>query len=429
MPGRPPIIAAVIGRDGFALDTGEQSETPPVLWDDPVFLLDALGATCALDATIIWDVDKWPDDEAVPKKLQKSGWEFKEFRTDWTTFHRLRNGALQRITIGLLPHISGHMLFDAKTDPWPVIVDRIAKYRRVSGVALSGRPGINGVQLLRNKFQDKRPGRQPRWFLDKGPGSPEWRGGKMWPAGDLQFKREPNAVELRCDLDVHRFDINAQYLAAAGNALYAWNGLEHSTTELYDGKRAGYWLINFEAMSDCWPSALPPIIGTRRRRDDGTVWLTTPMMGLLDERGCHPDIIESWTAPGRRFLAPWAEHYRNARMGMVGDITDPHVAAAIKATPNEAIGLFNRRKGRLYRPDWQHTTIDTARANALRKLVAVFESCGEIPLCVNFDSVWYADGDAVDSLERAGAVHFQQIGKFRYEYTTPLAARDWEGKK
>lgn len=418
-------FAIVVGNKGVTIaDAGNiRTLDAPDWWHDPVALLDKTAerylspGSPFREGTVIW-ASEWGENDG--ERIAARGWEFGgELTSPYCSFRR----AGVTINVGLLYALPTDRkvlpLFDVE-DHWELIVKRLRDYQCATGVAWRGRPGINGVQMLRELYTDPNPGKQPRWFLSKGPGSAGFKG-RMWPAGDLMWRRDPTAVELHEGV-TYRYDITAQYVAAAANILPAWGELEHTGEVPFKtaqpGTRAGYWLIEYDSICN-WPAPLPPVVGRRKVQKNGRIWLTTPIMQLLADQDCLPDVHDSWTAPGRRFLVPWSEKFRAIRLGMAGVSTqDKWLMTACKNTANEAVGFFGRRGGRCYRPDWQHGIIDLARANTLRKLFAVWKATGEVPLRCDYDSVWYVRGAATDYMQTIAVPN--TIGKFRYVETESI---------
>jgi hypothetical protein len=160
-------------------------------------------------------------------------------------------------------------------------------------------------------------------------------------------------------------------------------------------------------------------------------------MALLNDYGINPEVVEGYVAVekfdhegaeyeagSRRLLRWWHEKLRDARRA-AAEVTE--VSEAVKRTANEAIGLFGKPGGRIYRPDWQAFVIDQARANLLRKVYARWSQSGIWPLRVTgVDALWYpcAEGQEAGGMgdwcgERLGQLReVQRIPMFEYVTAT-----------
>lgn len=255
--------------------------------------------------------------------------------------------------------------------------------------------GTSGVALMRELGE--RPStrtRRPRWLL---------------PVDQYMTLRDeldlPGGVSMMwhpgsraVPLTGHRWDVRAAYLAAAQAATLATDAPEHSAgPRPFDPGRAGRWRVRLTEthliphMSGTAANDVigPPLWHHRAERDDGTLWLTTPVVEELHRLGVGVEVLDSVTAPGARHLRAWAETIRDALYTAIGEQLPAEIIASIKFTYKWAVGLINKPGRRVYRPDWHATIVDLARVLLYRKLTAVWRMTGHWPIAVDTDSVWY----------------------------------------
>jgi hypothetical protein len=222
------------------------------------------------------------------------------------------------------------------------------------------------------------------------------------------------------------WDTSRMYLAAAQSceALSPWS-LKHTGRIPFDGKRAGWWKVELGPWND---DRIPAPAGPG---EDAVRWVTTPTLALLTELESRGElayqtfeVIDSWTAPGRRILRPWAETleraYQDARA--LAEIQgDPFgkdqdadaVRAAVKGAYREALGLMNRPGSAVYRPDWHYAVIAQARSNLWRRMWAVGQAEGVWPLEVKTDCVWYPGDKPAGIPVRNGKGLSDALGTFK----------------
>ena len=322
------------------------------------------------------------------------GWEYSELRP-WTTF-RHPKGVTVHLGAYADPHFTSRPLFNPGGDN-PDDPERMAyllgRYHELTGAPYFAIPGVSGLGGLRAKFSDPRPGRQPLWV--SGPLPRHLRG-----AGPLVWSRKlaPDAAG-----HVHVFDINSMYLAAMKAVQVAWGALKHTGAVLFDASWAGYWQIGIGEI----PAALydgrtqPPVFPARADTyadgvpgaTHGATWVTTPVMEYLATLGVHPDVLDSWTCDNKHpVMRTYAERLGAARIGQLGD-APAEARDAIKTTYTQMVGLMGRAAGRVYRPDWQHSIMDLARMNLLRRLDKAFSALGVRPFAVRTDAAYFLAAD------------------------------------
>lgn len=314
----------------------------------------------------------------IVDSLGRAGWKTSEsgIGTGWF-FCEQQGRPIVMLGIGPWIEQGRTPLFDLEPDaPASVVASRLGAYHRLLGTCWRGTAGLTGNAMLRDMkaATRERTGGEPLWMWKKAPpevcgSSFELYSGRHWlPAGDAPF--------------VHRFDVRAMYLAAAGAAELAWSAPEWGGQREFTPDRPGYWRIDARKIND------PLHLLTRDC--DGLAWVTTPIVAYLIERGERPEIHDTVTADRQsRIMRGWAERLRDARQ-----VAETHVSAfpirpAIKDTYARSVGMMRRSTSRVYRPDWRDTIVDLAKVNLLRKVAAA----GVEPLRYQTDSVWISSDD------------------------------------
>lgn len=328
-------------------------------------------------------------------------------------------------------------------------VYRLSLWHQLTGVPWSGTPGVAGLKVFRATV--------PQYPLPGGKGK----------LGKPTFKLPPVdgayelAYELAFDPDswsrpqvtpyAHAWDVSRMYLAAAGacEVLSPWS-LKHTGRIPFDPKRAGWWKVELGPWND---DRIPPPAGLPSDPvapgDKDVRWVATPTLALLDELDRRGElarqsfeIVDSWTAPGKRILRPWAETleqaYQTAR-GLADMKGDPFgkdqdaeaVQRAVKGAYAEAIGLFNHPGSAVYRPDWHYAVIAQARANLWRRMWAVGQAENVWPIEVNNDCVWYPGEASGPMAYKPAGIPLKNargltdaLGTFKYEATRTLRGRE-----
>ena len=163
-----------------------------------------------------------------------------------------------------------------------------------------------------------------------------------------------------------------------------------------------------------------------------------PVLAALERSAAvWPEIGPGGRVPGSRYLEHWYTRLRTARAGRLAETADLRAAGlsdpvltTIKLTYASAIGRLDAEtaagKSPLFRPDWRHHVIGTARANLLRKLASVAQTSGRYPLAIATDCVLYASSDPDPQTACPAGLpydpHGVDLGKAKPKGSVPLAA-------
>lgn len=237
------------------------------------------------------------------------------------------------------------------------------------------------------------------------PELPEWEEGGQWEFLTL--------------------DARKAYLSAAASVRVAAGKLTPGPT-VFSKSLSGFWRVRTAP----WPesSCLPNPAGYAAPLADGTRWVTSPTLELLEEIGHEFTVYESLVGDGSTLLKAWAEKLRNALQSAMGD----KLESAVKMAAVQTIGDWGRvpddpeAKVRICRPDWNAAVIALFRSNLWRKMQAAGNS-GIYPAWIETDKVLYPPADEQGiriSATRSGRPAFPEgpgFGQFRYEREW----RDW----
>jgi hypothetical protein len=177
---------------------------------------------------------------------------------------------------------------------------------------------------------------------------------------------------------------------------------------------AGWYLID----SITWhqdvahvAARLPPVYGSRTPNQDGAVWVTHPILQLLDSLKFARDhsaptyrILDSYTcADSGQIARTWGEKLKAALLeARAQAATDPGpeteaLEAACKMSYARGYPLLEKA-GFIRRPDHVDTLIDTRYLSAYKRMWLAAWNKGRYPLQVSADEVTYPyeDGDEKD---------------------------------
>lgn len=379
-------LSVVISSDGAHYSDGRHYATIPagLIYDMPRLLagfareLDGNEGVIVIRGIKPGDVtdQSWAD-------AREAGWSTGR-PGSWVTCWRKASRGTIRIHIGFLDDMDARRtpLFARETEPRDIAL-LLAQYHVATGSAFHATAGVSGHGAIRELCRSPRArgGRvqapDPKWVADEVPARVRGAGPLVW--------KDDHTVHVTPMLVDHTFDVNAQYLAAARNARLAVDELEHTGRMPFDANRAGYWQI-------IAPYVTEELHMPHATRDGGKQWVTTPVVEYMNSRRLEPvEILDSYTAPGRTILRPWAEKLRGARAELLDD-GHPLAAllrSAVKATYTQSIGMLGRKGGRIYRRDWYDAIVDLARMNLLRRIDRVYFELGISPTVVNVDAVTY----------------------------------------
>lgn len=198
----------------------------------------------------------------------------------------------------------------------------------------------------------------------------------------------PPALEPRTEADwlweaprrpsgrvVVALDVNAAYLAAASSLRTGVGAVGHERAPDLTTLRPGYYFATITPPSGLrLPSPFPA----------GEAWVATPTLQLARDVGADVRVTEAWTwREHARPLEPWYRVLRDAR-AQLGEkragAYPPDEAArlalgVVKLMYGPLLGgrvaseRWDRTDDPLFRPDWRHAVIATARANLFRHLL------------------------------------------------------------
>lgn len=449
--------AVIVGDRVYVADAGAQGVSEHPLPDGirsfPGRLLDLAARTGhAPEITIILDTlgrDGFPAELATfAERATEAGWKpaagALELATGWITWTKPGDKGTPVVHMGIrnLMTIDPTGLLQESDDP-ARLADRLARYAKLTFAAYRATPGVSGLGALRNLYDSpviKReltmnatgsktagarttytPRPEPRFI---------WNATEpLTGTGDLIWRRTPTAQERRMKY-AHTFDTRAAYLAAAAGARLGWHAPKHTGAIQWDPAQSGLYRIRTHNEPWCSTTTGVPIVNPNRI-NNGTTWVTAPVLAFLSERGyALPEIIDSWTCAGSGgrdirdditgpYLQIWANRLRDA-LPDAQTAGDPALRRSIKRTYAEAIGLLARPGGRVYRQDWAATIIDEARCRLLRKIYAYHARTGVWPLTVKTDAVTYATDDDEPTFG-ADIQGGPRIGQLRHDKTQTMA--------
>lgn len=405
--------AIIVESDTATIDTGRRFRLP---YADPenhaVRLLHGAAALFAgRDEGVLMITEPLPPD--ADPLLQEAGWKFTKIRGlsegGWTMFTRPGSPTVH-LCIRRAIKLDDCPLFHPEESAM-AIAGRLADYHKAVGVAWRGVPGMAGHSLLRSLYVDPGPGKQPLWNYAR-PEAPN--SAPLGAVGGLLWKRPLPDCQPGWEY-VHQFDVRSAYLAAAGVVELPWSGLRRVCDMQFDKDYAGYWLVRASDL----PGDVIGVVDSRRVWED-QVWLTTPIMCLVQDLGYTPEVVDAYvSAKTRRILRPWAERLRDG-LYAAEKREASLLRTSIKDTYARSIGMLARKGGRIYRPDWADFTIDMARANFVRKLRGTLKEARNVQLIkVATDSMYLLS----DSPEQPYA-HGEgpRIGNLRYEGCSSLTS-------
>lgn len=354
---------------------------------------------------------------------RSAGWSASHL-DDWTTFHIAEGPAIH---VGMLPWIEQRIVKEGTRNHFPLYdpdrmrksLQRMVSWHRFTGTAWRSTPGMTGIAMIRNGlYVQASKHTTPGDRLDPTWAPPNFV--NVAPANALveidyrrdQWSRPPEDGETS---EVVGLDLNKAYLASAQSCLLARHSLRRTGRIAFDTKLSGYWSIKLTTWND---SRLPRPGGYRRTDGAGCEWVTSPTLALLSELAAegkcdHPEIVDSYTAPGVQLLRPWAELIRE---GLAASADDPRLAAAFKMVYSETVGMFNSKRSRIKRPDWHHSIIAYARAGLWRKMRRAGDR-GLYPRWIETDCLVYPRFDVEES-EKYGLVLGGSLGQFKVKDVT-----------
>lgn len=341
-----------------------------------------------------------------PVTAHAGDWQAKVRRGDvwirWTLTHTADGPSLWTCDVDALePYSKSAPLVDAN----PVVTaSQFAEWHRITGAPWVGTPGMTGNALLIDGWADMNPKAAPPRWNTSGIWLPQ-HGGDRWAYGHIEQAYTPAQWSRDHDGPVHGYDLNKAYLSALSVVELPAGKLEQYEPAEFDSRLGGIWRVELSP----WPHShlLPDPAGYAPALDDGTRWLTSPTLHLLQQLTDRGDyggfaIRQAWLAPVRRVTRKWA--------GLLNDVTaaaaEPYASAA-KQVYKQTWGMW-ANAGRVHRPDWHYTLIAQARANLWRKMDAAYltdprsgmrRTCyrqvtaGTRPVRVETDAVFYDIGD------------------------------------
>lgn len=333
----------------------------------------------------------------TPTATQAGDWSARIAADDtWIMWSRGKHRLWTCETDALEPHGKNTPLAD---DNPMITAMNMHTWTDTTGYPWVGTPGMTGNSLLIDAWPDLSPKTRTPRFHDSPQG--QWTFGLIEQAyGPVQWSREDTASG-----PLHGYDLNRAYLSAYNTAELATETLVRpmGQPEKFDPRRGGIWRVELAPWR--FGHLLPDPAGYAPALPDGTRWLTTPTLTLLQQlfdRGDHGGftVQESWTAPAGRITRKWAELLDDVAVAA----REP-LATAAKQVYKQTYGMW-ARPARVYRPDWHYSIIALSRANLWRKMDAAYRTSpmtgalsartitavgqGQAPVRVETDCVFYA---------------------------------------
>lgn len=277
---------------------------------------------------------------------------------------------------GELPGHRSAPLIDA--DP-TITALNFHSWTRATGCNWTGTPGMTGCSLLRDGYPE-------------GAYTPHWAPKGEWKYGDIEQPYLPTQWSRDPDGPLeYGYDANKSYLSTLKTIDLPADALTPERRTTFDPSLGGLWRCDIAPWHR--EKELPDPAGYAPALPDGTRWLTTPTVQLLEDlhtAGEHGGyaIFEARIAPTRRITRQWGETLHSAiKSG------NPAMAKAAQRVYNETYGMWRRKGGRISRPDWHYSVIALDRANRWRKMNQ-YAKAGRLPTRIETDALFYcSDAD------------------------------------
>lgn len=363
------------------------------VWIAPASRLNFLYADNVVDFSGLWDIHysvKRNPDRGEPNFVKG------------ITARRKEGTFEQKKQINItFPHWNAYQW---KAKKMPILEDPmaclagIAYLERSLGMSVHHNPGIMGRNII-----DATNGRftRPTWV--KNPTFDVSRLSRAI-AYDWDYLPGLQAIDQEQELYLHAWDKNSMFLGAAssvqlgaGNPLYVnpeefLCNYQETMSKWFDGKKPGYWRIKYD------PSTLPGLHPLYKNQE----WVTTPLLKLILGMGITIEVCEAYVwHEHHRILDGFADILFNARMDIKKNPAKyPHPGGrqlaeySLKKIATAGIGILGSKEAAKYavqwfRPDWRAHVVEDAKARMIYKILQVYRLFGQLPVCVDVDSVYY----------------------------------------
>jgi hypothetical protein len=236
------------------------------------------------------------------------------------------------------------------------------------------------------------------------------------------WDRQPTKEELKKKF-VLLFDARASYLSVCSSLQVGRGRVEYRENPEFDPNLPGLWLARAPQWEHwgCFDPFGP-------RKDDGSPrWYQTPTLAYAaKDLKADIEVVEAWVWPDHyRMLESWYRQLATARKTLAPG-TDELVAATLKDTYTNSIGLFNsdHLRGKpefstedsdTFLPNVQQAALAAQQANLVRTITRVGEAHSMWPIAVKTDMLAYVTDDPDFFTAVPGLKMEKDLGNFKPE--------------
>ncbi|MFE0107470.1 hypothetical protein ACFWYM_44875, partial [Streptomyces sp. NPDC059009] len=353
-------------------------------------------------------------------RAREAGWSVNKWGNP-TRIWRERPGGGRNISAQLVvvPHIADTTRFLEDAPAPALLAKRLQQLADTIGITYRTTPGVTGHELLRATRPKNGRRAAPLESVEMPPILMERRNmyvAKVWD-------RQPTKQELDKRF-VLLFDARASYLSVCSSLRVGRGRVEHRENPAeFDPVMPGLHLARLSKWEHwgCFDPFGP------RREDDSPRWYQTPTLAYAQkDLGAEFEILESWVWPDHyRMLESWYRQLATARKSLTSG-TDELVAATLKDTYTNSIGLFNsdHLRGRpelgttdsdTFLPNVQQAALAAQQANLVRTIMRVGETHDMWPIAVKTDMLAYVTDDPCFATAVPGLKMEKDLGNFKPE--------------
>lgn len=288
-----------------------------------------------------------------------------------------------------------------------------AQIEHALGVGLRGHPGVTGLTFLRKIDAEH----YYRYF--QLPRGVQW---DMIRAVSVSSLHEfPQATEgaLAGAEYLYCYDRNSSHPYSASQLKCGIGRPQIFGSIEFDHLAPGFWCIEIEGLEQLW-NGLPLLPAERE-------WLPTPLVKMLQQRGCKIRVNEAYIWPSKSDRAPVFHRWAHA----LWELREKYPPGsqerqAVKSIMNTSIGLLRRKNGEGhsdYRPDWYSLILAEERAVVWYKAWQVWQATGQAPIGAYHDALYYVGGNEPLSLlthHKDGRSLEHSLGGYKIDWRLPL---------